>query len=391
MTKIIGINHLYLTDPRIDSELQCIDQTDRKMLQFFALQAYKGHRWQLGIMPRAGINNLPFDNQVISLTKSDMPEYDPDFNLTWSEITDQRALEIEKLILDRDCRLVVLWSGGIDSTCVLTAILRNFKPANLSQVTVACTIDSIIEHPVFYTKHIVPNFITTDSNKFINNELAGSDCMVIDGFGADQLIMSMGLELTIRHSELLTLNWKKNPDRLIEYLIQSIQTESSTNSEKVAKWYYELTQESIDSLNVPIETYFDFLWWNDFNYCGPGLHSWFYCYRHLGMSWEQYSNKCPRWFRTDEYQLWAMKNVGLQGRHVHTLGSFKRHSKQYIYEYDHDEYYYRYKIKMNSTGRNYNSLDEKPFAITDKFEILYIERPKDIEKIIELLPTHIKR
>jgi hypothetical protein len=358
------------------------------MLCFFHQLAHNNASAHVGFVPRTGVNNFPFRQQLTNLTHTSMPDYDCNFNLTWNEITDQRARQIEKRMWEENKKIVVLWSGGIDSTCIMSAILKNFDPISRSQVVVACTLDSVVENPVFYTKHILPNFKTIDTNHFIDKILpASTDILMVEGFGADTLTMSMtpslDVHMAIKNSNLLTQDWKKNPDELIAYLAQV------TKNKNFATWYYERTQENIESTGLPIETYFDFLWWMGFNcdYQSWAVHNWFFSCQHLKLNWSELNNKTIGWYRTDHYQLWALKNIGPNIKHGSTLGSFKKHPKQYIYNYDGNEYYWRYKTKVNSAGRKYNMSAQKAFAITDTFEILYLE--SDLEKIIELLPTHI--
>jgi hypothetical protein len=385
MSSIIAINQKHITDPRLDTVLGSIDQIDRRMLAYFS----QPMPTLLGLMNRTGENVFPFKSDILPSIDSVMPTYDPNFNLSWDEVTDRRAVEIEKLIQVENKKLVVFWSGGIDSTCIVTAILKNFNTANLSQVSIACTAESILENPVFYNKHIVPNFNIVNTNYYVDHNMTNSaDTLLVEGFGADTLTMSMSPSLdvcmSVRNGQMLLRDWRTQPDDLIQYL--SLVTKST----EFAKWYYEKNFNNITSVDVPIETYFDFMWWFGFNcdYYNWALHAWFFYYRHLNIPYTQFKSICVGWYRTDEYQLWAMKNNGPLVKHGIGLGSFKRHPKQYIYNYDGNEYYYRYKTKINSNGRNQNSNQQKEFAITDQFEILFLE--KDLDRIIELLPTHIK-
>jgi hypothetical protein len=385
MSSIIAINQKHITDPRLDTVLGFINQIDRRMLAYFS----QPMPTLLGLMNRAGENVFPFNSDILPSIDSVMPTYDPNFNLSWDEVTDRRAVEIEQLIQIENKKLVVFWSGGIDSTCIVTAILKNFSTANLSQVSIACTAESILENPVFYNKYIVPNFNTVNTNYYVNHNMINSaDTLLVEGFGADTLTMSVAPSLdvcmSVRNGQMLLQDWRTQPDNLIQYL--SLVTKST----EFAKWYYEKNFNNITSVNVPIETYFDFMWWFGFNYdyYNWALHAWFFYYRHLNIPYTQFKSICVGWYRTDEYQLWAMKNNGALVKHGIGPGSFKRHPKQYIYNYDSNECYYRYKTKINSNGRNQNSNCQKEFAITDQFEILFLE--KDLDRIIELLPTHIK-
>lgn len=102
MTEIIAINHVHLTDPRISPCLQTADQTDLQMLQKFCQICQDSGAQQLGLMPRTGINNLPFHNKFIDIIGASVPAYNPLFADSWSEVTDARAKEIEQLILSKN-------------------------------------------------------------------------------------------------------------------------------------------------------------------------------------------------------------------------------------------------------------------------------------------------
>jgi hypothetical protein len=386
MTEIVAINHVHLTDPRISPYLQAINQTDLQMLQKFCAFCRDTSAQQLGLMPRIGVNNLPFHNKFIDLVGASAPTYNPLFADSWSDITDARAKEIEQLILSKNKKLGVFWSGGIDSTCILTAILKNFAASSLELVTVLCTSDSVLENPVFYEKHVKSIFSIANANN--TALLNSSDFIIVDGSAADTLLMSMSPSfdvcMSVRQGELLSASWRTNPDTLIDYLGKI------TQSKTFALWYYETNKTSIESTNVPIETYFDFMWWISFNYdyYNWAVHTWFFMLNHIGINWQEYQSRFVGWYRTDLYQLWAMKNNGEGVKHGTTLGSLKHHPKSYIYEYDSNEYYYRYKTKINSLGRIHSPPSLMPFAITDQFEILYLD--KDLDQIVKLLPTHIK-
>ena len=386
MTEIVAINHIYLSDPRVAPHLQSVNSTDLQMLELFCRMCQNSCAQQLGLMPRAGVNNLPFHNKFIGMIGATMPLYNSLFTETWSDVTDARAGEIEQLILTTGKKLVIFWSGGIDSTCILTAILKNFQLSSRELVTVACTSDSVLENPVFYEKYICPIFKIVNANDL--TILTSPDYMFVDGNAADTLLMSMSPSLdvcmAIRSGELLSSSWRTSPDALIDYLAKI------TQSRLFALWYYETNKESIESTNIPVDTYFDFMWWISFNYdyYSWAVHSWFFMLCQLGISWDQYQSRFIGWFRTDSYQLWAMNNNGAGVKHGTTLGSIKHHPKKYIYDYDSNEYYYRYKTKINSNGRIHNNPHiRQPFALTDQFEILYLE--KDLDQIVKLLPTHV--
>jgi hypothetical protein len=388
MSKILAINQNYLCDPRLDPVLNGINSLDRRMLAYFCKLSHENGSIQLGLMARAGQNILPFNNQILPVIDSVMPVYNKFFDLTWDQVTDMRAKEIEQRMIVQNKKLVIFWSGGIDSTCIVVALLKNFSADMLTRVIVACTAEGVVENPEFYQQHILPNFCVIDTNQYVTQSLVNDqDVLIVDGFAADTLNMSMTPSLdvcmSVRNSHMLAYDWRRDPDPLIEYLRQV------TGSKEFATWYYERNRISVESVQIPIETYFDFMWWFGFNceYYSWALHAWFFCYQHLNISYGDFQNKSVGWYRNDNYQLWAMKNTGAWVKHGHNLGSLKHYPKSYIYEYDRNEYYYKYKTKINSSGRNYNNLNQQPFAITDQFEVLSLEN--NLNRIIELLPSHL--
>ena len=47
-------------------------------------------------------------------------------NLSFDDITNLRALEIESYQSSTGLPIIIFWSGGIDSTLILSAIIKNF-------------------------------------------------------------------------------------------------------------------------------------------------------------------------------------------------------------------------------------------------------------------------
>lgn len=385
-SSIIALNQRLLSDPRLPIPDNIRRDTD--MLAYFCQTCHNDRVLQVGLMPRAGTNNLPFTNQFVDIINQNMPAYDPTFDLNWKDVTDARAQEALSIVKNTNKNLYVQWSGGIDSTCIVVAILQNFDLTSLDRVTICCTYDSIMEYPGFYEKHVMPNFKIQDLNKTPLDLPKMPDAVLIDGQTADTLTMSMAPSLdvcmAIRDSNLLVESWRKKPDSLIAYL------KKVTGSKEFALWYYERIKENVESVNIPIETYFDFMWWAGFNYdwAYQTFCQWFYLQRTAEFSYLQFSEKYMPWYCNEHYQLWSMKNIGAWVKHGNTLASFKRDAKKYCYDYTKDQWNYLYKTKVSSKGRPYKADNSLPFAITNDFCVLGLDQ--DLDEIIQLLPTHLK-
>lgn len=381
MNKIIAINQRYLKHPALlDSMPQSLDLD---MLSYFSNLPYEVEIPYMGLMPRVGRNDLPFCNDAIDLLGARMPEYDPGFSMSWSDITDQRALELEKLCTDLDQDLVVQWSGGIDSTCMLSAIIKNFSSTARQRVKIACNWGSVIENPTFYHDYIQGQYVTVDINDQTRN--LNDNSLVVGGEIADKISMAMGnldQNLGVRNKDLFSLPWRTNKHRLHTYLT------SETKNPDFADWVITMVANNIESVSVPVETCFDFLWWFSFNYhwYGSILLEWLHHYRHTGQSWAQHRLKFVRWYETVEYQQWSMNNH-LGSKYGTRLDSIKQQAKQYIFDLDANEWYLKYKIKISSAGRLSSATTSGPFAVTDDFKVLYIDQ--DMDLIRQLLPTHL--
>jgi hypothetical protein len=383
MTDIIAINQGLLDKSAlaINKDVHDID-----MLIKFSTTGYFSTSAQLGLMPRYGVNNLPFKNHAIDFLQVGIPDWQG-FSKTWDEITDARCCEIQQKILDTNKKIVIQWSGGIDSTCILVSILKNFNKADRNRVTVACNWGSIVENPGFYYDHIVPNFSIVDINQFtIEYRENFSRYLVVNGMPGDVILQSVaGLDLGMHLEDPMMLkeSWRLQPDKLISYLCQTFQCNH------LGRWYYEKISENILSVDIPVETYFDFLWWGGFNYhwLSQVLFEWHANCADGKISWQDHRDSFVNWYETDDYQKWSMINN--KEKYGKSVGDFKKSPKKYIYDYNRDEWYYKYKIKMGSAGRNQqNARSMRAFAILDNFEILYLDR--DLEKIRKLFPDYLK-
>lgn len=76
----------------------------------------------------------------------------PDLSITkiktYQECCDERAIELIEYSKSTGRKIRVMWSGGLDSTCVMCSFLKN--GIDLEQLEVIFSFDSIVEYPWFY-------------------------------------------------------------------------------------------------------------------------------------------------------------------------------------------------------------------------------------------------
>jgi hypothetical protein len=373
MSKIIYLNQKLLFDPRLSNVLAGYNYNWTRFQGITQLNPGLD-----GNYIRAGKNTLPLKNNLVDRLSFQMPKYDPSFKMSFSEVTDLRLTQLRQTCYNK--RWLVLWSGGIDSTVIVASILKNLSPADRANIDIACNRVSIYEHPQFYYRYIEPNFVNiVDSNFLKFNKDLFEKYYIIDGEPADQLYGGFASRGMINGNAILK-DWRTDPDELIDMF-------SSRVNLQFAEWYNQTIKENIESIDVPVENYYDFCWWIFFNASWMSI-----LLRPLQFqtsssveSLKSYLDNFIPWFDTVEYQQWSLTNR-LGTKYGINIGERKLASKQYIYKFDHDEYYFRFKTKMESVSRkssNYNGY----FCILDDLTRLTLDR--DLEQILQLLPEHI--
>jgi hypothetical protein len=109
-------------------------------------------------------------------------------NKTFDELCLDRCIEIDAVSKEQNKSIVVTWSGGLDSTCVLIAFMQTIT--NNNRLKVLCTKESIEEYPEFYESFIKGKYevLETDwaSFKTALNAI-GTSNIIVTGELADQL------------------------------------------------------------------------------------------------------------------------------------------------------------------------------------------------------------
>ena len=104
---------------------------------------------------------LPWPQEMIP--KYCMVDYDPNFDQTFEQVSDAKALEFKSRINKKNERFAIMYSGGIDSTVIMTALLKNLNKEELKNITVCTSVPAIVENPQFWRKYIWEKFQVIDS------------------------------------------------------------------------------------------------------------------------------------------------------------------------------------------------------------------------------------
>ena len=380
--KIIFVNQSHLFDNKIKNYPQ---------LEKFILDIYPA--WDLyqklpsfnthtNFYFRGGADSFPFHLDETDFLNAKMPKFVPSFNLSFAEVCDLRCQELLKTRNNRPWR--VLWSGGTDSTTILVSILRNTSAAERKNIFISCNRISVYENPRFFYDHILPNFPIVNSSNTILSKETLEEYYYFDGHPADNLYSGKFPQSMLLDDPLsFTRNIKTNPDKLINFIAKKV-------DRNFAEWLFEIMLKNINSTDVPIETYHDFFWWSQFNISWISNRSFPFSRGLVDQtSIKSYVDNYTQWYDSTEFQLWAMCNNNEGIKYGANVGEYKLNAKQYIYEYTKDEYFYKFKTKMGSGAHISPNSDNSLFCLLDDYSTLTLD--KDMEQILELLPTHMNR
>lgn len=262
-------------------------------------------------------------------------------NLSWKDITFLRTKDLENLLKNNHNQCMVQWSGGIDSTYILSSIIENMDPSLFDRIVIGLSAASLWENPYFYRDQILTRFSKIQD---IEHSKIDPEIIVVNGNLGDKIqCPEITLKWLVGHSGPQSHITRKLD--VIKYL--SRYNDSLSRAEKL----YDSAIESANRANVSIETVADLLWWIGFNFAYVGMY-----YMDWGRPWTNHvtlgdiENNKFYWFRDEKFQCWAMSQTG-RFPYVDTNWHqyYKQEAKKIIYQLDKNQYYFAFKQKISST------------------------------------------
>jgi hypothetical protein len=241
--------------------------------------------------------------------------FDSKFNKSFKQVCIERAEEI----IAENKKVDVFWSGGLDSTVALIALLNAGIPRE--RLCVYMTHTSIFEYEWFYYNVIkrlnLPTLIGTsgDVRKYID---WNSDSLIVTGEFGDQLL---GSSVTSRwfDSDIDKPYKDLIPGHLIDFM-----------------------QPMMDGAHMKIDTLFEWLWYVVFTSKWQNIATRFT----RSLDPEKHSQLIPRlrhFFSSHDFQQWSRMYHASKPKR--TVLNYKQPLRDFIYEYTKDEKYYRLKKK----------------------------------------------
>ena len=298
------------------------------------------------IIDRTNTISTPFKTSNIEWLS--MPLLKKNFTKTLEECCfDYARRTIDQAVIENK-KIALMWSGGIDSTCMLVSFLSVATKDEIFRLIVLCNRDSILENPEFFQKFLVGKITCKDSNSwysYINNKV-----IFLTGEGGDQ-IGWLGFTRS-SNSIFNEIGWdflKKSPtaDNIIKCL------ERVCGEKNVANICFEKIINPLQkSALISIDTISQSLWWTIF------CVKWQNVYLRVLNNYtskdfinnEYMKNNFKMFYQSDDIQRWCMLN-NEKMLWIKKFTDIKKPLKQIIFNFDKNQNYLENKIKLGSLGK----------------------------------------
>jgi hypothetical protein len=285
-----------------------------------------------GIIDRTRSLEMGFNTHVLDPLDEVLStnESDGDF----ATLCEHRAEEILAESRSRNCSIDILWSGGIDSTVALSALIQAARNAgDRERLRVLLSVESITEYPGFFHQHIKEQLRWTPIGFPVSRYLS-ADSIIVTGEHGDLLFGSNDSRNLVSNG-IAYLPWRTGLPLLLAH-------RAFNRAETDALMDY-LTP-LVDACPFEITTLFEFSWWMDFT------QKWQMISLRIAASVEQHRTQVfentRHFFRSIPFQLWAL--FGRERETMEEWCQYKMAAKDFIYDFNGDDEYRDCKEKESS-------------------------------------------
>lgn len=272
--------------------------------------------------------------------------YDPipkvvKFNKSWEECCMDAAKELWQL----GKPIELFWSGGIDSSGVLIALLETKSDSDV--LNIRYTQDSIDEFPLMWEKMVKGKNNPLSHKEMLDDSLFENHNIIkVTGECGDQCFGSYGGSAALsENTDKNTDYWESIftwPNGKLFYRNSDGPKDSQENYEHKKMRLAEILFEHVDYSPVEIKTIFDLFWWCNFCFKWQDVDSRM-IFTFSGTSeWKSTIS----FFNTEDFQKWSIVNHDI--KHGGTWATYKQPAKDYINKYIKDETYRKNKTKEPS-------------------------------------------
>lgn len=253
--------------------------------------------------------------------------------LSFGEVAILQAKHLLQLAQETNKKICVLWSGGIDSTVALVALIRVAQDKNqLEHIEALLSKESIGEFPSFFNKIIQKNINYTLYEPPLYPLLEDKTKIFITGEHGDQLFGSDKAKYYVLSEDAF-----KPYSEILPFMIGR-----KLGTEKYTQKMIDFLAPQISTSPVPIQTLYDYLWWMNFS------QKWQHVSLRLISKSEniELGKDVIHFFSSSEFQSWSISNHHLKIDRA--WNTYKQVAKEFINDFFEDEEYYLYKEKEPS-------------------------------------------
>jgi hypothetical protein len=277
-----------------------------------------------------------FHNRFKYHILSPIPEIPPTFTKSFNDICFERAQEI----VDLGQPISVMWSGGIDSTAVLTTLMQVALP---EQITVLFEPRSLKEYPWFFENHIKGKLKYKILDQHIHRYEQSPNEILVTGNPGDLLF---SCSVVINNFKVKNMPWVNIFDQLSLFYKRDNKNQVRGNYKKQSVRYHirDNIQSFLDKAPFEIKTAFDFYWWVNFTLKWQTLNM-----RITSLNSNITAEKLAsvyNFYDSTDFQIWSMVNHDLKIKD--TKESYKYVMKDVIYNFTGDADYRDHKLKESS-------------------------------------------
>jgi len=302
----------------------------RAFRKFFTL-------YGVGVAPVDRSGTLAFPIKTKSLFPLPHPRC---FALSYADVCHLRARELHKRAGRLDVPLYVFWSGGVDSTCLLVALIAHANASERDRIVVLLSEASIGEYPAFYRQHIRGQLKCAPAA--LGAHLLGGKNLIVNGEHNDQLFGSDIIAAVIDR-----FGFERLAQRYDRNLFGAFFAEKLKGDYAGAKHFVKLFERLKAAAPLELVSNYDLLWWINFALKWQTVYARMLAWTGNAKLDNTYlETYYAPFYNTENFQLWSMNN--LDRRIKDNWGSYKWPAKELIYEFTKDADYRDNKRKRNS-------------------------------------------
>lgn len=278
--------------------------------------------------------------------KCSLPMDLTNFNLSFEEcclISARDAIETSKRL---NKPLLLLYSGGVDSTAMLVSLMMSEDLNDLKdRLIVSMSVDSIQENPNFYYKYIQGNFKTI-SSLLIKDQFCSKDFIILTGDLADMTYPYRITQDALRlyGYDMMLDSWR-NGNLYNKWWADSKKKTELTARDLLQKdIWWELLSDNANHAPCEVKTNFDLFWWSYFNLQWQNFYFGYTLAKLPNIDANLVDDYYKVFYAGEHFQKWSM----MVGRYEYRDDDYKPQAKDFIYRYTKDRDYFSRKGKKVS-------------------------------------------